>query len=124
MNKLLLFIVCVSASLFLVASVHQAYSGDWKGKPQWSGTAHDDNKPNDNLNQHCSENLKKCAKSIDDMKYRDGDVSFEQFKKTNAWKTADEEQKVCILESADLGDNLATYEIQKCYQNYDYYEER
>jgi len=85
---------------------------------------HDDNNPNDNLEKWCNQSLKECARNIDDMNYKDGDIDFKHFKQLAAWKTADEDEKFCIVESADLGNNLATYEVMKCYKDPDYYLDR
>jgi hypothetical protein len=48
----------------------------------------------------------------------DDGVDWSDFKKSQAFKTADDEIQECV-EAEDLGDNLGDYEILECVDEYD-----
>jgi hypothetical protein len=84
------------------------------------GTKHGDNDPSTNVQKYCSETLKECAKNIDDMKYKDRSMNWDHFKALPAFKTADEDEKFCLVWSHDDGhgaDGLASYEVLACYKD-------
>jgi hypothetical protein len=99
---------------------------DWKGNAKWGATDHKDNKPTEKQFWKVAESKKlhSLAKCIDWMECKNNDVDFDKFTETKAWINATEDQKICIVESEDLGSSLADYELLDCYKNSNYYNER
>jgi len=81
----------------------------------WGDKAHDDNKPS---KKHFKEGLDSdicsLSKDIDHMKAKGNIKNFSEFKETNVYKSADEDQKKCLKKAFNLGDSLADYEIEYC----------
>lgn len=63
--------------------------------------------------------IEELAEAIDDNKFDDDDINWNDFKKSTIYKEADDETQDCIKDAADLGDNLSDYEILDCYDEYD-----
>jgi len=99
---------------------------DWKGDPKWGDSNHGDNNPSEHKFWQVAEHKKlhSLAKCIDHMECKDSQIGIENFQETKAWTNATEDEKICILESKDLGNTLVDYEILDCYKNPDYYNER
>ena len=65
------------------------------------------------------DDIKDLSKDIDDGEMDDDSVDWSDFKKSEAFKTADDEIQECIEEAEDLGGNLGDYEILECVDEYD-----
>jgi hypothetical protein len=63
--------------------------------------------------------IEDLSKDIDDGEMDDDSVDWNDFKKSQAFKTADDEIQECVEEAEDLGDNLGDYEILECVDEYD-----
>lgn len=125
----MLFVIGIFALGFAFGYLlNMAYGAEdeWAGKPKWNGEAHDDNKPTEKDFWKTAEKKKlhSLSKCIDMMECKNNDVDFDKFKETKAWTNATEEEKICIVESEDLGNKLQDYEIEFCYKNPDYYYDR
>lgn len=124
------YLILVIASLFFLISNLSlgtiVFADDWKGKPKWGGTSHEDNNPSEKKFWKIAEDKKlhSLAKAIDHMVAKENDIDMDKFRETTAWKNATEDEKFCIIESEDLGNSLADYEVMKCYMNPAYYENR
>lgn len=119
-------IASLLVALTLIIPVSVQAETDWKGEAKWSGTAHEDNKPTEKefWNVAKEKRLHSLAKCIDFMECKENDIDFDKFKETVSWINATEDQKICIVESEDLGNSLVDYEVLDCYKNPDYYNER
>lgn len=65
------------------------------------------------------DDIEDLSKDIDDGKMDDDSVDWSDFKKSEAFKTADDEIQECIEEAENLGSNLGDYEILECVDEYD-----
>jgi hypothetical protein len=83
-------------------------SGDSYVMPTWADKSADD-----------YDDIKDLSKDIDDGEMDDDSVDWSDFKKSEAFKTADDEIQECIEEAEDLGGNLGDYEILECVDEYD-----
>ena len=63
--------------------------------------------------------IEDLSKDIDDGEMDDDSVDWSDFKKSQAFKSADDEIQECVEEAEDLGDNLGDYEILECVDEYD-----
>jgi hypothetical protein len=63
--------------------------------------------------------IEDLSKDIDDGEVDDDSVDWSDFKKSQAFKTADDEIQECVEEAEHLGDNLGDYEILECVDEYD-----
>jgi inorganic pyrophosphatase/exopolyphosphatase len=64
------------------------------------------------------DDIEDLSKDIDDGDTDDNSVDWDDFKKSQAFKTADDEIQECV-EAEELGDNLGDYEILDCVDEYD-----
>ena len=65
------------------------------------------------------DDIEDLSKDIDDGEMDDDSVDWSDFKKSEAFKTADDEIQECIEDAEDLGGNLGDYEILECVDEYD-----
>ena len=65
------------------------------------------------------DDIEDLSKDIDDGEVDDDSVDWNDFKKSQAFKSADDEIQECIEEAEDLGSNLGDYEILECVDEYD-----
>lgn len=123
-NTALILFLVASVSLILPSYVNA--ETDWKDKAKWGAESHGDNKPTEKRFWQVAEDKKlhSLAKCIDHMLCKENDINFEKFSETKAWKNATEDEKICIVESEDLGNSLVDYEVLDCYKNPNYYNER
>ena len=63
--------------------------------------------------------IEDLSKDIDDGEVDDDSVDWSDFKKSQAFKSADDEIQECVEEAEHLGDNLGDYEILECVDEYD-----
>jgi len=67
--------------------------------------------------------MKELVKDIDNGKDDDDDMDWDEFKDSKIYKLEDKETKECVEGRAELGNSLADYEILRCFEDSDYYEE-
>ena len=111
----------------MLAGLNSTYAEtDWKGGAKWGAESHGDNHPTEKQFWQVAEQNKlySLAKCIDHMECKENNIDWNEFKETKAWTNATEDEKICILESEDLGNTLVAYEVLDCYKNPDYYDER
>jgi hypothetical protein len=65
------------------------------------------------------DDIEDLSKDIDDGEMDDDSVDWSDFKKSAAFKSADDEIQECVEEAEQLGDNLGDYEILECVDEYD-----
>ena len=58
--------------------------------------------------------MKRLAKAIDNGNFDDDHIKLSSFKHTSAYKDADHDEKDCIKDAYENGQNLADYEILDC----------
>lgn len=71
-----------------------------------------DGNGNDHLGKYHS--LKSLAKAIDNNNFDDDNIKLSSFKHSDAYKDADHDEKACIKDAYENGNNLADYEILHC----------
>jgi hypothetical protein len=62
--------------------------------------------------------IEDLSKDIDNGEVDDDSVDWSDFKKSEAFKSADDEIQECIEEAEELGNNLGDYEILECVDEY------
>mgnify|MGYP001572385439 CR=1 FL=1 len=65
-------------------------------------------------NFHKYSNIKKLSDAIDDNKFDDDNINWNDFKSWNGFAGATESVQHCIIKAEHLGDNLGDYEIYDC----------
>lgn len=65
------------------------------------------------------DDIEDLSKDIDDGEVDDDSVDWNDFKKSAAFKSADDEIQECIEEAEELGNNLGDYEILECVDEYE-----
>ena len=64
--------------------------------------------------------MEELVKKIDKGKVDDDSMNWKQFKNSKIFKQEDIETKQCIKNRADLSNNLADYEVLRCFKDSDY----
>jgi hypothetical protein len=106
MNAKRIFITPLIASIAVAALVTLGINNAIL-TPAWA-----DGNGDDHIGKYHS--LKSLAKAIDDNKFDDNHIKLSSFKHSDAYKDADHDEKDCIKDAAELGNNLADYEILDC----------
>lgn len=94
--------------LIVVLAILGTAGGNAYVTPAWADKSADD-----------YDDIEDLSKDIDDGEMDDDSVDWSDFKKSTAFKTADDEIQECIEEAEDLGSNLGDYEILECVDEYD-----
>lgn len=105
MNTKRIFITPIIASIAVAALVTLGVNNSIL-TPAWA----DGN--GDHIGKYHS--LKSLAKAIDDNKFDDDHIKLSSFKHSDAYKDADHDEKNCIKDAYENGQNLADYEILDC----------
>ncbi len=66
--------------------------------------------------------MQKLVKGIEHNGKNDDNMNWKKFQDTQLYQQEDKATKKCIKERADLGNNLADYEIVRCFQDDEYYK--
>ncbi|HZE76918.1 MAG TPA: hypothetical protein VE089_00050 [Nitrososphaeraceae archaeon] len=106
MNAKRIFITPVIASIAVAALVTLGVNNSIL-TPAWA-----DGNGNDHIDKYHS--LKSLAKAIDDNKFDDDHIKLSSFKHSDAYKDADHDERDCIKDAYENGQNLADYEILDC----------
>jgi len=64
--------------------------------------------------------MKELVKDIDNGKDEDDSMNWHNFKNSKIFKQEDTETQECIKNRQDLSNNLADYEVLRCFENSDY----
>ena len=64
--------------------------------------------------------MKELVKDIDNGKYEDDSMNWKEFKNSKIFKQEDIETQECIKNRQDLSNNLADYEVLRCFEDSDY----
>jgi len=113
MNTKRIFITPIIASIAVAALVTLGVNNSIL-TPAWA-----DGNDNDHIGKYNS--LKSLAKAIDDNKFDDDHIKLISFKHSDAYKDADHDEKECIKDAYEDGQNLADYEILDCAHGSDGY---
>jgi hypothetical protein len=106
MNTKRIFISPIIASIAVAALVTLGVNNAIL-TPAWA-----DGNGDDHIGKYNS--LKSLAKAIDDNKFDDDHIKLSSFKHSDAYKDADHDEKDCIKDAYENGNNLADYEILDC----------
>ena len=66
------------------------------------------------------ETMKELVKDIDKGKVDDDNMNWKDFKNSKIFKQEDIETQQCIKNRQDLSNNLADYEVLRCFKDSDY----
>jgi hypothetical protein len=64
--------------------------------------------------------MKELVKDIDNGKDNDDSMNWKEFKNSKIFKQEDIETQGCIENRQDLSNNLADYEVLRCFEDSDY----
>jgi len=64
--------------------------------------------------------MEELVKDIDDGKDNDDTMDWDEFKNSKIFKQEDVETQICIENRQDLSNNLADYEVVRCFEDSDY----
>lgn len=64
--------------------------------------------------------MEELVKDIDNGKDNDDDMNWKEFKDSKIFKQEDIETQGCIENRQDLSNNLADYEVLRCFEDSDY----
>lgn len=64
--------------------------------------------------------MEDLVKDIDNGKDNDDDMNWDEFKDSKIFKQEDIETQGCIENRQDLSNNLADYEVLRCFEDSDY----
>lgn len=64
--------------------------------------------------------MEELVKDIDDGKDNDDDMNWDEFKDSKIFKQEDIETQGCIENRQELSNNLADYEVLRCFEDSDY----
>lgn len=64
--------------------------------------------------------MEEFVKDIDNGKDNDDDMNWDEFKDSKIFKQEDIETQGCIENRQDLSNNLADYEVLRCFEDSDY----
>jgi len=64
--------------------------------------------------------MKELVKDIDNGKDNDDSMNWKEFKSSKIFKLEDIETQECIKNRQDLSNNLAEYEVLRCFDDSDY----
>ena len=64
--------------------------------------------------------MKELVKDIDNGKDNDDSMNWKEFKNSKIFKQEDIETQGCIENREDLSNNLADYEVLRCFEDSDY----
>jgi hypothetical protein len=64
--------------------------------------------------------MEELVKDIDNGKDNDDDMNWDEFKDSKIFKQEDIETQGCIENRQDLSNNLADYEVLRCFEDSDY----
>ena len=64
--------------------------------------------------------MKELVKDIDNGKDNDDSMNWKEFKSSKIFKLEDIETQQCIKNRQDLSNNLADYEVLRCFEDSDY----
>lgn len=67
-----------------------------------------------------ADTMKELVKDIDKGKVDDDDMNWKDFKNSKIFKQEDIETQQCIKNRQDLSNNLADYEVLRCFKDSDY----
>ena len=96
---LLASLLTLTFGVFFVGTGGQVY-----GKNIWAG----------------DKTMEELVKKIDKGKVNDDSMNLKQFKNSQVFKQEDGETKDCIKKRQDLSNNLADYEVLRCFEDSDY----
>ena len=96
---LLASLLTLTFGVFFVGTSGQVY-----GKNIWAG----------------DKTMEELVKKIDKGKVNDDSMNWKQFKNSQVFKQEDGETKECIQKRQDLSNNLADYEVLRCFEDSDY----
>jgi hypothetical protein len=64
--------------------------------------------------------MEELVKDIDDGKDNDDTMDWDEFQDSKIFKQEDLETQICIENRQDLSNNLADYEVVRCFEDSDY----